>query len=94
MLGSEMLQSPCVNTETHDLPSILGMLAQQKLVIGILTLETVPQRFGIDSAHTDSIAQPVSVFTQRARRHPSGSDRLRPGPGRMSPPCVAFDMGG
>lgn len=74
-LGSEILRRSGVNTETHDLPSILGMLAQQKLVIGILTLETVPQRFGIDSAHPDSIADAISVFTQRARRIPAASNR-------------------
>ena len=63
-----MLRGPCGNAKTHDLPSTLGIPAHQELVIGILALETVPQRFGIDSAHADSIAQNPRFFTQRARR--------------------------
>ncbi len=58
-----MPRSPCGNAKTHDLPSIFGIPAHQELVIRVLALETIPQRFGIDSEHTGSIAQNPRFFT-------------------------------
>ncbi len=56
MLGLEVLWVPLGEPDPHDLPLVSGLLAQQILVVLILTLETVSKRLGIDASHVISFA--------------------------------------
>ncbi len=56
MLGSEMLRGPLGEPDSGNLPLVPRLLAQQILVVLIVSLKAVPKRFGIDASHVIRIA--------------------------------------